>query len=294
MESYKLQYASDLHLDADSPPFSVIIEPAAADLALCGDIGSPWSPVYAAFLKWCAARWQRVFLIAGNHEYFTSNSSKTYEDTENQIRAVAAGAGMNVIYLQRDSYRIDAYKIIVIGATLWTEPDIRRWDMMSSGVIGGPGCRGEYDAIWMKDEYTGKPRNLHPSDVIQLHLRDREFFSRFLNNTWGTVADMTADGWRIIVLSHHLPSYSLNPAKFAGHPLVSCYATALDGLIKEPVVAWLCGHSHTAMSKRFDAGPVVALNPLGYKSEAGTTGYSRNAFITVYRENIAIARNGQK
>jgi len=293
MESYKLQYASDLHLDKDSPPFSVLIEPVAPDLALCGDIGSPWSSVYSDFLKWCSTRWQRVFLIAGNHEYFTSDSTKTYDDTENQIRTVAAGAGSNIIYLQRGSYRIDAYKIIVVGATLWTEPDIRHWDKMSSGVIGYPGYRGEYDAIWMKDEYTGKPRNLHPSDVIQLHLRDREFFKQFLNNTWGSVADME-DDWRIIVLSHHLPSFSLNPAKFAGHPLVSCYAVALDDLIKEPIVAWLCGHSHTAMNKRFDAGPIVALNPLGYKSEAGTSGYSRNATVTVYRENIAIARNGQK
>jgi len=294
MESYKLQYASDLHLDKDSPPFSLLIEPVAPDLALCGDIGSPWSVVYSDFLKWCANRWQRVFLIAGNHEYFTSDSSKTYGDTEHQIKTVVAAAGSNIIYLQRDSYRIDAHKIIVIGATLWTEPDRRRWDMMSSGVIGGPGCRGEYDAIWMADEYTGKPRNLHPSDVIQLHMRDREYFRRFLNSTWGSMATMAELGWRVIVLSHHLPSFSLNLPKYAKHPLVSCYAASLDELINEPVVAWLCGHSHTAMSKRFDTGTLVALNPLGYKAEAGTSGYSRNATITVYRENIAIARNGQK
>jgi hypothetical protein len=284
MESYKLQYASDIHLEVDAPSFSILIEPVAPDLALCGDIGSPWSPVYAEFLKWCSERWTRVFLISGNHEYFTSDPSKTYEDTENQIRRVATAAGPNVIYLQRSSYSIDAYKIMVIGATLWSELDIRRWDQMSSGMVGYPGCRGEYNAIYMRDEYTDQVRNIHPSDINKIHSRDREFFTRFLNSTWGSVPE----GWRVIVLSHHLPSFSMNSAEFTHHPLVCCYASNLDALIKEPVVAWICGHSHTAMTRRFDTGPLVTLNPLGYKSQAATSGYTRKAFITVYRENIAI------
>jgi hypothetical protein len=42
------------------------------------------------------------------------------------------------------------------------------------------------------------------------------------------------------------------------------------------------------MEKQFDTGTLVCLNPLGYKTEAGRTGYSRVATITVYPENIAL------
>jgi hypothetical protein len=147
METYKLQYASDLHLDAETAPFNMLIEPVAPDLALCGDIGDPFSTIYANFLKWVSGRWNRVFLLAGNHEYFSENPSINMEDVENQIRSVAAKAGPNIIFLQKDFYTIESHKLIVIGSTLWTIPSLRRWDMLVDGFIGDPGCRGEYKAI---------------------------------------------------------------------------------------------------------------------------------------------------
>jgi hypothetical protein len=63
----------------------------------------------------------------------------------------------------------------------------------------------------------------------------------------------------------------------------------MDDMMKEPVVAWLCGHSHSAQTLRFDTGCLVSLNPLGYKREAGKNGYSRRATVVVYRENFAVA-----
>jgi len=286
MDTYRLQYASDLHLDSETAPFNVIIEPAAPDLALCGDIGNPFSAVYANFISWVSKRWERVFLLAGNHEYFSENPEIKMEDVEKQILAVAENAGDNVVFLQKGIYTIDSHKIIVLGSTLWTHPDLRRWDKLVDGFIGDPGYRGEYKAMYKTDEYTGLSRLIHPSDISALCNEHSAFLSKMLNSAWGSIPA----GWRVIVLTHHLPTFLINGDRFKDNILKSSYAVSLDNLIKEPVVAWICGHSHEAKERRMKSGALVALNPLGYKSESATSKYSRKACMYVYRENLAISR----
>jgi hypothetical protein len=286
METYRLQYASDLHLGLETPPFNKLLEPVAPDLALCGDIGDPFSNVYYDFIRWVSSRWTRVFLLAGNHEYFSENPDVTMRDTETQIRKVAKSVGNNVFFLQKDIFRIESHKIIVIGATLWTIPDLRRWNLLNDGFIGDPGYRGDYKVIHVKDEYSGKNRPVHPSDITKLCSDHSSFLSRTLNPTWGSIED----GWRVIVLTHHLPTFKVNDLHYKDNILKTCYAVELDSLIKEPVVLWVCGHSHKAIDMRFDSGCLVTLNPLGYKTEYGISGYNIRASVNIYRENIAIVK----
>jgi predicted phosphodiesterase len=288
MESYNLQFASDLHLDSSSPPFSMLLEPSVPDLALCGDIGNPWTQIYADFLTWCSIKFKRVFLISGNHEYFSDDKPHTIAETDKKIRAIVAKINKHnetstIVFLQKDIFLIESHKICIVGETLWSVPDLRHWDIISPGFIGDPGLRGEYKAIYKRDEYTGAYRTLHPSDITLIASEHQAYLNKVLNTTWGSIPE----GWRVIVLTHHLPSYSLNPQEFNKHPLKSCYSNSLEHLFKEPVVAWLCGHSHTAMIKRYDTGCLVALNPLGYANEAGKSNYSRNAIATVTFDNFA-------
>jgi Calcineurin-like phosphoesterase len=288
MESYMLQYGSDFHLTEKSPPFSLLLEPSAPDLALCGDLGDPFSDVYGQFLQWCSRRWERVFVIAGNHEYFVSESTVDMAATEAQIRRTCEAAGPNVIFLQKGTFLIPSHKVVVLGTTLWSTPELRRWDTMSEDFLGSPGSRGEYRAIFKDDEYTGKRRPLHPSDITAISQNQIAWLRRQLHPTWGTIPE----GWRVIVLTHYLPTYRLNPPTYKDHKWRSCYALSMDELLKEPVVAWICGHSHTAQTLRFDTGCLVTLNPFGYEHEAGNNGFSRRKSVVVYRENFASAIGG--
>ena len=108
---------------------------------------------------------------------------------------------------------------------------------------------------------------------------------KILNKSWGGIPE----GWRVIVLTHHMPTFMLNAPEFKDAALNSCYANNLDELFKEPVVAWICGHSHRATKKRCDTGTLLCLNPRGNKGEADKTGYVKKAVVTVYAENIANA-----
>ena len=267
--SYSIQYTSDLHLDG-SVAFETLLKPVANDLALCGDIGDPFSEIYERFLRWCSRSWSRIFLISGNHEYF--NSKGTMKDTEQRIRSLCLNT--NIVFLQKEAFFLAEHKIVIIGLTLWSQPDLRRWDQLSSGFIGDPGSRGEYKAIFKPDEYTGALRPLHPSDITQIHLEHREYLKKALNSTWGIVPD----GWSVIVLTHHMPTYLLNQNEFRDHPLNSCYASNLDALIKPPIQAWICGHSHSPASLLFGCYVFVTLNPYGYKGQAKEK-YSSTASI---------------
>jgi DNA repair exonuclease SbcCD nuclease subunit len=288
MENYNLQYASDIHLEKAAAPFNLIIEPVAPDLALCGDIGDPYSQIYSDFLKWCSMRWTRVFVLTGNHEYFLDKPdfNKTIEKVDEHISKLCEKIGPNVFFLQKGVFLIQEHKIAILGATLWSAPDIRRWDMMVDGMLGDPGLRGEYNAIYKVDENTGLLRCFHPSDVINIHMEHKHFITK----TVGPYSDLPK-GYRVIVLTHHMPTYSLNSAEFSLHPLRSTYASDQDALMKEPIVAWICGHSHDPRSIRFEeTGTLVTLNPLGYKNQSKDN-YSRTATVVVHRENFATIRN---
>ena len=83
----------------------------------------------------------------------------------------------------------------------------------------------------------------------------------------------------MIVLTHHLPTYTLIHPKYEGHPLNYCFATNLEEMIQSPIRGWLCGHSHTASEVEINAVK-CALNPFGYPGEPNT-GYSREKVLEI-------------
>jgi predicted phosphodiesterase len=74
------QYISDIHLehykleDIDK----VIPEKEANILILAGDIGYPEEIQYKTYIQKVSQIWEKVFLIAGNHEYY--QIKKKYND----------------------------------------------------------------------------------------------------------------------------------------------------------------------------------------------------------------------
>jgi hypothetical protein len=285
MENYKLQYVSDIHLENNLQAFSSILEPTAQDLALCGDIGDPYSKVYSDFLYWCSKKWRRVFLITGNHEYFVKvpDLNRTPEKIDIHIEELCKLLAPNLIFLQKSVYFIHESQIAIIGATLWTAPSIRNWHKLASGFLGDPGLRGEYNAIFKNDEHTNYLRPCHPTDITNIHLSHKAFIRKQLSPFDSSIPN----GYRVIVLTHHLPSFALISPRYTNDPLRSTYASEQDDIIKEPVVAWLCGHSHDPLTVRYDSGTLVSLNPMGYNSQDKSR-FSKKATIMVHRENIAI------
>jgi len=108
----RLQFHSDLHLEKrQSFPR---LKAKCKNLALLGDIGCPFRPNYKNFIKYCSDKWERVFLISGNHEfYFTKNKFLT----DLQISSVVKKTP-NVHFLNDSSFKVGDTRIL--GSTLWS------------------------------------------------------------------------------------------------------------------------------------------------------------------------------
>ncbi|KAJ3434081.1 ser/thr protein phosphatase superfamily [Anaeramoeba flamelloides] len=134
LNTFKLQIASDLHLEMYHNPevlqkrLSKMLTPSADFLALLGDIGDPLLSSYELFLKTISPKFQHIFVVAGNHEYYRNsgiyNVPKTFESTNDHLEHICSNIQTkNVTFLNQNSIDIvtKTKKIRVLGTTLWSE-----------------------------------------------------------------------------------------------------------------------------------------------------------------------------
>ena len=127
------QLASDIHLELlhESTKQKLlkyienIIIPTAQNLILAGDIGHSHRPNYKYFINWCSENFKRVFVISGNHEYYTTSSmmkkhTYTIKDIDHRLQEVCNEFD-NVYFLQKDRFEFIEYnvKYIILGCTFW-------------------------------------------------------------------------------------------------------------------------------------------------------------------------------
>ena len=94
-------------------------------LILSGDIGYVNEKNYQDFLYDISSRFEKVFIVAGNHEY--DNNKKSIEEINVDIQDICNGKN-NLIFLQQKTFKIcEARNIILAGCTLWSKlPKSRR------------------------------------------------------------------------------------------------------------------------------------------------------------------------
>lgn len=264
----RIQYMSDLHLEFGAGPPR--LTPVAPILVLAGDISNPCQDVYRDFLADCARSWEHVVVVAGNHEFYNRfpaerwryKGAETVADRLAACRSVAQVAGPNVHFLDRE--RVDIDGLAFLGCTLWS--DVAGAEALIE--ISMSDCR----LICAE----GPPwQRATAADLQMWHLRDRAWLE-------GELAACREEGRGTVVITHHLPSMDLIAARFQGHPLNAGFASALDGLICEPVRAWICGHSHvgSVVFKGPDGCIPCVLNPQGYPGEGGT-GFCGELFVDI-------------
>lgn len=229
-------------------------------LILTGDIGNPTTKLYKQFITEMSKCYVKVFIVSGNHEYYQP-AHKVYNHEQKRM-GYQQGINMenidkiireftttlpNVHFLQRDSVIFD--RIRFLGCTLWTIPDPTATSSMN-------------DYKMIPGMTVSKCNELYNENVQwlsqELSLKTEEFDST-------------------IVITHHLPSYSLISSVYKGDPLNAFYASNLDHLVNQANI-WVCGHSHTP--KQLKIGECQCyINPVGYTSEQ--TGYNKDISIAI-------------
>ena len=82
---------------------------------------------------------------------------------------------------------------------------------------------------------------------------------------------------KTVVITHHLPTYSLICDKYFDHPMNSFFATNLHNLIKQADI-WCCGHSHHVEYSKIGKCRCY-LNPIGYFNEDSQYIYPKNVVL---------------
>ena len=116
-----IQFASDLHLEGvfgrrREPPVDLII-PAAKYLVLAGDICTLTPdvlPPYTAWLRRVAADFERVFVLAGNHEYYGVSLAEG-----RAALALACAGDPRITFLDRTRVELED-GVVLLGCTLWS------------------------------------------------------------------------------------------------------------------------------------------------------------------------------
>lgn len=209
----QIKVISDIHLEyyTDYNFFSIIEPDSTSILCLLGDIGNPFSDLYKKFIEWCSKNFYRVFIIAGNHEYYNSSIEKS----NSKITDVCSF--YNTHFLNNSSFIINDK--IFIGTTLWSFIPDKYKDTIQTSI-------NDYKYI----------ENFNYETCNKLHIESINYIKSIIEKFKYT--------HRIIILSHHSPLLE-NTSKSHLEKLDTNYAFSSDQTeLMKDVEFWLYGHTH--------------------------------------------------
>lgn len=234
----KFQYVSDIHLEMGTRLVDMVNIPRVADnLILAGDIGNPREPTYTEFLAAMSEKFYRVFVIAGNHEFYSKKVGGSIAETRQLIAGICAGFKKNnVIFLDNSAYEL-APDVSIFGTTLWTHiEDEDRRDMTYSIA--------DYRCI--------------PGFSVEVNNALHAEACHALRNA---ITQNPKKKW--ILVTHHLPMKGLIHPKYKGSPLNAAFAADIGDITEDPrILAVVYGHTHTGSVQ----GKYYC-NPIGYPGE---------------------------
>ena len=214
----RIQFASDLHLELrPKMTFRELLEPAVAPvLALLGDIAPLDSPQLRPFLQWCSERWDTVIWIPGCLELL---SSADLEAAVAKMRSIAEPF-WNITVLDHDGM-VSEDGIYIFGLPFWKYPR-------------------DKTAIWhpIKYQYVeAEPSPINPKYMAKLFNDDLQWLRNKIHG----------QNEPVVILSHFGPTTWLQEEAFVGDPDRSIMYPDVEQLLKTPLVAWLCGHTHQSV-----------------------------------------------
>jgi predicted phosphohydrolase len=234
----KLQYCSDLHLEfpvnkkyLKANP----IKPAGEILLLAGDI-IPFAEMEKEndFFNFLSDSFEHTYWIPGNHEYYRSDIAERTGTFHENVRS-------NVSLLNNTA--IEHKGVRLLFSTLWS-----KINPAFEFVI----LKSMADFRLIKN----KGNKITVDDYDRLHEDCGAFLVKELGN--GT-------NQKMIVVTHHLPTFFNYPEKYRYSELNTAFATELFDLIEPSNVDyWIFGHSHEAVQDFKIGKTTLITNQLGY------------------------------
>lgn len=224
----RIQYVSDIHLEKNEIP---ILHHNGDYLVLAGDIGNPFDDIYCEFIEEQSKKYEKVFLIAGNHEYFSHNINATNLHINMMTNSFQK---KNIHFLNNSVYDITD-NLRIIGSTLWSN-------------------MSHLTSLYISDfiHITSKPGvYLTIKEYRNMHKISKDFIKQQI--------DMAKnDNKQLIVITHHAPHISMLGDIHKDSFNRTAYATDLSDLFIEPIIGWISGHTHQSIKTYVNGIPCVS------------------------------------
>jgi predicted phosphohydrolase len=234
----KIQYASDLHLEF--PRNSKFIkenplQPVGDILVLSGDI-VPFAVMdkFDDFFSYLADHFQHTYWLPGNHEYYHFDIADKCGVLNERIRN-------NVTLVNNTS--VVQNEVNILFSTLWSNISIaNQWQIERN----------------LNDFHQIKHNGSHftSEHYNALHYEGLDFIKQTVDQS---------NGDKMVVFSHHCPTFLNYPPKFKGDTLNEAFATELYSFIESSNIAyWGYGHHHFNTPDFFIGNTRLVTNQLGY------------------------------
>jgi hypothetical protein len=194
-----------------------ILPRTAPMLIIAGDVASAdsWEKT-VAFLGVCCAHYSLVIYVIGNHEYYSATGTITMKGVLTRIRGLETVFG-NLKVLENESYVLQHLKIVIFGATMWSDVDPKIFPT-TIPIFTSERRHITFDE-WKVAHYTAR-----------LALRNAILLAEQLK-------------YRLVVVTHYAPliKETLEP-KYHGDPKNGMYCTDLSSYFSG-IDMWIYGHT---------------------------------------------------
>lgn len=258
------QIASDLHIDDNGyTNIYQYISPAAPNLILAGDIGSPLKQNYFHFLNDLCNHFKRIFLIVGNHELHSNNPKITVNMILRKIDDFCHSK-KNIMFLNNRYFYDKKTNIRIVGTTLWSYCNYnnKNTDLLEKQF-------GDYNNIFIDID---KKFNVRHSNNL------------FLNNVSfikDQIIESVKNDQKLLLITHHTPlKEHTSDNKYINHFFSCCYSTNLSHLLSSKLInTWIFGHTHYNVDFKYNNQTRIVSNQLGNYPK--NNDYKKNYVITI-------------
>jgi predicted phosphohydrolase len=251
----RVNLVSDLHLEFGQQTLL-----GGEVLILAGDICEyrelKNNEMVELFFTTQCSKYDRVFMVMGNHEHYHHKFHKTYDD----LKAILP---TSVILLENEMVEYNG--VVFLGATLWT--DLNKGDPVTAFTLKG--FMNDYKVVQNYYPERGLYYKLTPEWTAETHEKTKQYFK--------IVLDQNKDK-PVVVVTHHAPSFASVNEKFKHETTTNGgYASELSEFILDnpQIKVWCHGHMHDPVDYMIGDTRIVA-NPRGYLPWEADNGFDPN------------------
>lgn len=252
-----MRILSDLHLEVAPMEFPAP-QPNDADtiLVLAGDIAKASKPSdWKDFIIQAQNQFAHVIWIMGNHEHWDGSINRSIPKIKRELVITQAMLDQGLAPHIVENEVVSIGNTDFICATLWTDfanfNPMAMWDAQ----------RQMRDYVRIREGrgpgQLAYQNRLTPNYTYACHTTSRKFIER-------SIVESKEAGQKVVVVTHHGPSYQSIDDQFRGDTLNCAYVSPLDGMIEElEPDYWIHGHVHCTHDYNIGKTNVLC-NPRGY------------------------------